>query len=732
MTRRFFFALLATFALLLLWMQAAAQPVFRADPAVPVQTADGQVMANPWAGGLNAAQPYAIDLDNDGTEDWVVFDRTTGRTHTFLRRPDGLAYTPAYEALFPPFFAWAVVADVTCDGKKDLLVATNEGVDLYRNTSADGAPLSLQRWQPNIQSKGFSGLQLNLKVDFTDLPAFVDIDGDGDTDVLNFIPAIGGTLEYHRNFARERLNRCDTLLLEKTDDRWGNFEECGTCRTYLFNNAGACRTSAELHAGSALLAADLDGDRDADLIIGEIACDNLVFLENKGTPQAPRFDEVVYEFPASRPVRMHLFPAAFLQDADADGVPDLLVSPNLSLNEENRVDFRRSVWWYKGSRNGGQLTFAFQADQWLQDSMLDFGEAAYPLALDADADGDADLLIGSRGWLRSDGFYASLMLMENIGTKEQPAYQLKSEDFLGLSALKLIELFPIWADLNGDGRADLAWTGRAANSNQPVLSWIPNEALPGQPPAFRLSNARQIPVPLRPLDKPLFTDLDADGRPDLLVGKFQGALEWYRNTGDLQFTLVSTAAGGLGSDFDRRDLSPALAFIDDNPEADLLLGSRAGKIWWVRDFKQSLQGGMLPEELRLIAGSVPGLPAPVLPGLGRGVSPTMADGHLIAGLGGGGLHFFRSMGPVTALPRLQPTQPQLLIYPNPASQEIAVEAEENGVVEIFSPQGVRVGERQVFAGQPSFFSVAHLPAGIYVVRFAGAGGMVSKKLLINP
>ena len=46
------------------------------DQYTIVQDQNGNILSQPWAGGLNAAQFNRMDLNGDGIEDLVLFDRT--------------------------------------------------------------------------------------------------------------------------------------------------------------------------------------------------------------------------------------------------------------------------------------------------------------------------------------------------------------------------------------------------------------------------------------------------------------------------------------------------------------------------------------------------------------------------------------------------------------------------------------------------------------------------------
>ena len=45
---------------------------------------DGEKLSNPWAGGINQPQISSFDLNNDGFEDLVIFDKSGGVYLTFL------------------------------------------------------------------------------------------------------------------------------------------------------------------------------------------------------------------------------------------------------------------------------------------------------------------------------------------------------------------------------------------------------------------------------------------------------------------------------------------------------------------------------------------------------------------------------------------------------------------------------------------------------------------------
>lgn len=77
------------------------QFTYVSEQSFEVQDQDGNVLALPWTGGLNAAQFNTMDLNGDNVEDLVLFDRMADQVLTFLRSNNTYEYAPEYESVFP-------------------------------------------------------------------------------------------------------------------------------------------------------------------------------------------------------------------------------------------------------------------------------------------------------------------------------------------------------------------------------------------------------------------------------------------------------------------------------------------------------------------------------------------------------------------------------------------------------------------------------------------------------
>ena len=196
--------------------------------------------------------------------------------------------------------------------------------------------------RPLLQTNISPGNSTNLYVSSVDLPAIVDVDNDGDLDILTFIIS-GSTVEYHRNRSIENYGTCDSLEFNRADICWGKFSEnpldngltlgisCKPSNTIMYPEP----SNSARHAGSTLLAFDGDGDGDKELVLGDLTFNNMVYVQNGGTPNVAFMTSYDTLFPSnSVPIDIMIFPAAFHVDVNNDGLKDLLVAPNNPVGTE--------------------------------------------------------------------------------------------------------------------------------------------------------------------------------------------------------------------------------------------------------------------------------------------------------------------------------------------------------------------------------------------------------------
>ena len=306
-------------------------------------------------------------------------------------------------------------------------------------------------------------------------PAVADLDGDGRLDLL--VGVIGGAYDPSTTSTANLY-----LMTQPAPGQW-------TIRTRRFLDM------LDVGSESSPALGDIDGDGDLDLVIGNktepgaAGTASLYFLRNTGTAKAPAFRQS-----GTLPVAPGYHYAPALADLDGDGKLDLILGT-----------WRDAVQYYRNDGTASAPHFA------LADSALvkiTRGSHTTPALADLDGDGDLDLVVGE-----SSG---TLNYYRNDGTRTAPRFTLVSDEWLGVKAGA--RAVPRLVDLDGDRLLDLVIGTQAG----PPLVYR-NTGTKTQP-AFAAETAT---VDWPQFSAPAFGDLDGDGRVDLLVGNAGGGLVYF-------------------------------------------------------------------------------------------------------------------------------------------------------------------------------------------------------------
>jgi hypothetical protein len=398
-------------------------------------------------------------------------------------------------------------------------------------------------------------------------PAYADLDDDGDYDLV--IGDEEGMLIYYENQGDHQAplwREHAGILPDVAADTFGYWlaptladldgdsdldlvigERMGTVGCYWnIGSAGSpdwseldTTTFAGVKAGSFCAVpalCDLDADGDHDLVLGER--DALIaYYENIGTPHEPiwrkdsqAFGDLVFGY----------FNTPVLYDMDGDKDSDLVVG-----------------------RRGGDLFFSYENTgtpqspewtpslRWFEPVQVDWHSA--PAVCDLDSDGDPDLTLGEENGVMS--YY-----------RNDGAWQWTDDSarFAGIDVG--FWSTPVLVDLDADHDLDLI-----IGEDEGELILFRNQG--GQPPRWRPVKDAFAHVAHHPFAAPTFGDLDGDGDLDLVIGELSGALHCYRNDGNPwepdwipDFSLFQ----GVGV---AEDAAPALADVDSDGDLDLALGS---------------------------------------------------------------------------------------------------------------------------------------------------------------
>jgi len=462
------------------------------------------------AGGRSTV---AIDMDGDGDQDVLSGGDDTVVWFENLHGAGGfgppIEITTVVDNVYGVF-----AADLDGDGDPDVLSASSEDDKIA--------------WYENLDGLGAFGPQRIISTDAqTARSVFAaDLDGDGDRDVLS-----------------ASWNDSKVAWYENTDGA-GTF---GPQRVI---------TTALMWA-TPVVAADLDGDGDQDVVAGsgfsnggEVAwCENTDGLGTFGAP---------------RTITTELGPVESICAADLDGDGDqdvLSASGFLYPSEPGRIA------WYENTDGLG----TFGAPRILS-ADVSHGYAVF--AADLDGDGDRDVLAGTG--------YAPLISGDPV-----PFHWYENTDGHGsfgpqqtVSADDANVFTVCAADLDGDGDLD-AIAGTA---------WYENLAI--EPPEVVAFDAQELISTAE--DDPravVAADIDGDGDLDVLSAHQSDKLAWHENTGGLHLAwperIVSFTTDGA--------TTVVAADLDGDGDQDVLAGGLGGEVAWYENLAGT--GAFGPQQL---------------------------------------------------------------------------------------------------------------------------------------
>lgn len=644
---------------------------------------DGTPLSHPWTGAYNSSQFWPCDMNNDGIEDMLVFDKTSNRVLVFLAQVQGQEmvwkFAPDYIDLVPQMQSWMATADFNCDGRMDLFTQTSLGIKVFRNISGATNQAGFALEIDGLQSQGFSGT-INVQVNPYGAPAITDVDGDGDLDVLAF-DFSGNTVEYHQNRIKDLTGSCAGFNLKKDSCVFGRFATLPACGTIKINTGCYGQKPGPIpgpsperiaHIGSQLAAMDLDGDGDKDLLVGDLGCPLLNRLVNGGSPQNALITASDTLFPsASQYIKMPVFPSAYSMDVNFDGRNDLIVTPTTfsNISENNVVNTRAATHVYLDQGQGAAPIFQFLEKDFLQNQTIDLGEESMPALADVDADGDMDLVVGHRGLKNGNLLEASLYFFRNVGTSLSPRFALENTNFLNIASLSRKRIRPLFTDINGDGATDFAWVSSpSGTSDSTRLHYLLNQNDPGQPFSFpSVSSADMLNFSFSGYDCPVFFT-EPGGARVMLVGKMNGRIHRWLVSGtwpNISFTQESTNYGNILRAPFSGNANLAIGDADNDGQPDLAVGDQSGALKWYRNFLLQPGNNFAMDSLWHFNEL---LDQKTVRNWGPFVSPALADlngdgyPELVLGTEGGGVEIFGNrLGPNTA--KKPVAKPKWAVFP---------------------------------------------------------------------
>jgi len=384
---------------------------------IPV-TINGVAIHSPFGGGLGGFPvPTFADIDADRDLDLFVGDGTGAIT--FYRNtgtsanPDLTLETDDFASIHVGLNSSPAFANIDADGDPDLFVGEfNGNINFYRNTGTANGPSF------TLETENFASIRVGSRL------TFADIDNNGALDL--FVGAEGGNIYHYKNvgpigapdFRLETQNFANIDVGLRSVPAFADIDRDGDLDLFVgeldgnvnhYLNSGTPSNPSfrfvtdlpDIGGDSAPALADLNNDGTIELFVG-------------GSGGNINYVPITVEYPRIRVTRSYVsifFKSSqstpTLADIDKDGDLDLFGG-----NTNGDITF------YQNTGTASNPAFTFETDFF---GSIDVGLQSAPDFADIDGDGDLDLFVGEE-----DG---NINFYENSGVGGQDYSPLRGQHY---------------------------------------------------------------------------------------------------------------------------------------------------------------------------------------------------------------------------------------------------------------------------------------------------------------